>query len=350
MSHLTDFELRTLPGLQHQYDESHREFAFRAQTLDEAQRWQAALRETVSRLLGGFPAERCPLNPVTLEAVQVEGFTRELVVFQSRPGECVQMYVLIPDTASAPYRPVIALHGHGSSPHQLVGMNYSPIERKTSEEQNLAYGHALALRGNMVFVPGQRGIAERIEDSPYRSEIEHPWVNSCQMAGMNALLYGQTLLGLRIWDVMRLLDYIETRLEAQHERIGCVGLSGGGTTTLFTAALDQRITCGVISGYFNTFRASLMEILHCSCNYVPGILRYAEMADIAGLIAPRPLLIEAGTRDPIFPVAATKQALESLRNIYTVFDARERIDADIFDGEHRWNGVKAYPWLESWLS
>ena len=93
-----------------------------------------------------------------------------------------------------------------------------------------------------------------------------------------------------------------------------------------------------------------MTHLHCACNFVPGILRYAEMADLAGLIAPRPLLIESGTHDPIFPVEATEQALEALRPIYTVFDARERLDADIFEGPHRWNGVKAYPWLDHWLS
>jgi fermentation-respiration switch protein FrsA (DUF1100 family) len=262
----------------------------------------------------------------------------------------VQVYVLIPHAAPQPFRPVIALHGHGSSPHQLVGLNHDLTEQETSEEQNLAYGLALAQRGYLVFIPGQRGLAERMEDPPYRSEREHPWVNSCQMAGMNALLYGQTLLGLRVWDVMRLLDYIGTRPEALSQRIGCLGLSGGGTTTLFAAALDARIACAVVSGYFNTFRASLMEILHCSCNYVPGILQYAEMADVAGLIAPRPLLIESGTQDPIFPVAGTEQAFAALRDIYAVFDAGDCLAADLFAGPHRWNGVKAYPWLERWLA
>ena len=349
MAQLADFELRTLPGLQRQYDEAPRQLAFRAQTLEQAHEWQEELRDVLTRLLGGFPSECCDLDSQTLEVAQEPDYTRELIVFQSRPGEYVPCYVLIPHAALTPYRPVVALHGHGASPHQLVGIDNDEIERQTSQAQNLAYGRMLALRGFMVFVPGQRGIAERMEAPVYRSDVDRPWVNSCQMEGMNALLFGQTLLGLRVWDVMRLLDYIRSRNEPMIEGIGCVGLSGGGTTTLFTTALDKRISCSVVSGYFNTFRDSLMAHLHCSCNFVPGILHYAEMAEIAGLIAPRPLLIESGREDPIFPVNATEQALETLSAIYSVFDAQERLGADIFKGPHRWNGVKAYPWLDHWL-
>ena len=350
MSSLSDFELRTLPGLQRQYDETPHRLAFRAQSLDQAQAWQAELRAVLLRLLGDFPAERCPLAAETLEIVREDDFTRELIVFHSRPGEYVQCYVLTPHAAPLPLRPVVALHGHGSSPRQLIGINANETERQTSTEERLDYGRELAQRGYLVFAPGQRGIAERMEDAPYRSETAAPWVNSCQMAGMNALLYGQTLLGLRVWDVLRLLDYIETRPEPLVEGVGCVGLSGGGTTTLFAASLDSRITCAVLSGSFNTFRASLLSRLHCSCNFVPGILQYAEMADIAGLIAPRPLLVESGTEDPIFPVEGVEQALDALRAIYAVFGAPERLTADIFEGSHRWNGAKAYPWLEHWLT
>ena len=119
--------------------------------------------------------------------------------------------------------------------------------------------------------------------------------------------------------------------------------------TLFSTALDQRITCAVVSGYFNTFRASIMSIHHCLCNFVPGIVKVAEMADLAGLVAPRPLLIESGTQDPIFPVEATRQAYAELQKIYTEFSAVDRLDIDIFGGEHSWSGAKAYDWLENWL-
>ncbi|HVO44266.1 MAG TPA: hypothetical protein VMT34_16680, partial [Aggregatilineales bacterium] len=98
-----------------------------------------------------------------------------------------------------------------------------------------------------------------------------------------------------------------------------------------------------------SFRDSIMSIDHCACNYVPGILQYAEMADIAGLIAPRPLLVESGGHDPIFPTAATRRALDQLRPIYRCFGAEDRLDADFFEGAHQWSGRKAYDWLKRWL-
>ena len=343
------FELRTLPGLWRWHADTARQLAFNAENMEEAMLWQTALRDTLRRLLGGFPPDRCALDVQTIETVEEEAFTRELLVFQSSPGEYVPCYVLIPRRASPPYRPVIALHGHSSSPHQLIGLARDDLERDQIRTQNLAYARALVEQGYLVFVPGQRGIADRMEDPAYRDPAHALWMNTCHMAGMNALLCGQTLLGLRVWDVMRLIDTIATRSEPLRGALGCVGLSGGGTTTLFAAALDPRIGCAVVSGSFNTFRDSLMAMMHCSCNYVPGLLQYAEMSDIAGLIAPRPLFIESGTRDEIFPVDAARRALAALRGIYTVFEADERLGAHFFDGEHQWHGVQAYPWLERWL-
>jgi len=84
------------------------------------------------------------------------------------------------------------------------------------------------------------------------------------------------------------------------------------------------------------------------CNFVPGIVKVAEMVDIAGLVAPRPLLIETGTRDPIFPTTATQQAYAELQKIYAAFRTAN-LDINVFEGEHAWSGAKAYDWLAQWL-
>src|SRR5690349_20476802 len=109
----SDFELRTLPGLWSWYDQAPRQLAFRASANAEAMAWQVALRERLTTLLGCFPDRRVDLDPHTCERVEEAGYTRELVVFQSQPGEYVPCYVLLPHDTSAPLRPVIALHGHG---------------------------------------------------------------------------------------------------------------------------------------------------------------------------------------------------------------------------------------------
>src|SRR6185295_19033332 len=146
---------------------------------------------------------------------------------------------------------------------------------------------------------------------------------ACQPAAGGAMLVGQTMIGWRVWDVMRTVDYIATRPELDAKRVGCMGISGGGTVTLFATALEPRIRVALVSGYLNTFRDSIGSLSHCIDNYVPGILNWAEMYDIAGLIAPRPLFSESGEKDNIFPVQASIESVREVRAIYRVFDAED---------------------------
>ena len=128
-----------------------------------------------------------------------------------------------------------------------------------------------------------------------------------------------------------------------------MGISGGGTVTLFSTALDPRIRAALVSGYLNTFRASIMSMSHCIDNYVPGILQWAEMYDVAGLIAPRPLFSEGGERDPIFPVAATRESYARVKKVYEVFGAAEAVQQEIFSGVHEFHGALGLPFLATAL-
>jgi dienelactone hydrolase len=347
-----DLEFRSLLGLWREYAAIERSLAFKAGSLTEAQAWQPRLREKLIDLLGGFPAKACDLSPRILEMHEEEGFTRQLVVIQTLPGEFMPVFVLIPHhEADSHLKPVIALHGHGTwGAEAIVGDLSSPEITAFNRSMNYDYAGQLVRRGYLVFAPELRGFGLRLEDPAYQDADDPQWISSCYSVSVNALLLGKTLLGMRIYDVIRLIDYIQTRPETSIETLGCVGLSGGGMLTLFTTALDIRITCAVVSGYFNTFRDSIMAIRHCLCNFVPGLVRVAEMVDIAGLVAPRPLLIESGTQDAIFPVDATRKAYADLQKIYKVFTAIDRLEIDIFEGEHSWSGAIAYDWLACWLN
>lgn len=353
MTDLFNFELRTMPGLWRWYEQNGMELAFRAQSADEAEAWQKTLREVILRLLGG-PGETCELDVQTIESVPEEGFRRELVVIQTQPGEYMPCYVLIPYTGTAPYKTVLALHGHGTwGARSLIGITRSPVEAEYLRRHNADYARQMVLQGYLVFAPVLRGFAERVEDEQREPFLDvsgtDMWVSSCRAVSLNAMLRGKTLIGWRVWDVMRLIDYVRTRSDAASATLGCIGLSGGGTLTLYAAALDTRITCAYISGCLNTFRDSIMSIEHCLCNYVPGILQYAEMADIAGLIAPRPLFVENGRHDPIYPVAGLQKALRVLERIYGCFDASDYLASHVFEGEHRWDGQYTAAWLKQWL-
>ena len=312
--------------------------------------WQNELRAKVASLLGGFSWPREDLAPQVLATAQKDGYVQQKVEITSEPGVRVPLYVLTPDTGQGPYPTVIALHGHGSGVQEVIGEPQDEQVAAHMRNCNHDYGRQLAQQGFLVFALEQRAFGERRE---VEDVAQSPGQSSCRQASMNALMLGRTMIGMRVWDVMRVIDYAEqygkqTGL-AKTDSLACVGLSGGGTVTTFATAMDSRITTAVISGYFCTWQWSIMAMRHCEDNYIPGILQHAEMADIGALIAPRPLLIEAGTEDSIFPLPGVHDAYGKLAEVYALLEASERLALDVFEGEHQWHGTVAVDWLKRWL-
>jgi hypothetical protein len=128
-----------------------------------------------------------------------------------------------------------------------------------------------------------------------------------------------------------------------------MGISGGGLVSSFFAAYEKRIKACVVSGYFCTYKASIIDLYHCIDNFPPGILNLGEMADLFGLIAPRALLIESGISDNIFPIEGVKSSYARIESLYGRLGVKDKIDIDIFEGEHQISGAKAYDFLVKWL-
>jgi dienelactone hydrolase len=158
------------------------------------------------------------------------------------------------------------------------------------------------------------------------------------------------VLGLRVLEARRLVDWLRARPDLDGERLGAMGISGGGALCLLHAALDQRVRAAVISGYLCDWRASIFAVHHCTCNYVPGLARFGGISDLAGLVAPRPLLAEAGERDPLFPLAGVRRSAARLRAIYARSGAGGAARLSVFPGRHRIDGRAAYPFLVAALA
>jgi dienelactone hydrolase len=167
---------------------------------------------------------------------------------------------------------------------------------------------------------------------------------------MLAFHMGGSVVGMRVRDSKRLIDYLETRKDLDTTRLGAMGISGGGMHTFFSTACDLRIKACVVSGYYCAFRDSIHGMNHCACNFVPGLHRFGEIYDLVGLIAPRPLLVEAGDYDPIFPIRSVKQSVGRARAVYKVFGAEARVETDYFEGRHQISGRRAYDFLKENLS
>ena len=320
---------------------------FNARNKSEAERWQMELREKLVELVGGFPEQRVALQPQTIETRDFPGYRREKFVFTSRPGVAVAGYLLTPKDVKPPYAGVICVPGHGRGADDLVGIDEHGADRTNKD----GYQHDFAIQ---VAEHGMAAVAIEPMAFGCRRDAANmklgPGQSACQPSAGAALLFGQTMIGWRVWDVMRTIDWIEQRPELDGKRVGCMGISGGGTCTQFSAALDTRIKAAFVSGYMNTFRDSILSIAHCIDNYVPGILNWAENYDVAGLIAPRYLFSEGGEQDPIFPVAATRYSFSRVRKVYEVLGVPERAGQEIFSGEHWFHGNEGLPFLAKALN
>ncbi len=356
-SPLTDQKASTLTADDYAHvlaAESYRPFACRAQTREELMTWQHTFRPYLRSLLGidRIAARgQCDLNPRKLGEEELEDHVREEWTIQSEPGFEVPFYLLRPKGVTAPRPLVLTPHGHGKAGKRTyVGLWDTEEERRSIEEGERDIALQAVREGYVAIAPDMRAFASMRR----REDIENDSVSSCRTWQMRALLFGRTLIGERVWDIGRLIDYAATRPEVDIRRIIITGNSGGGTVSLFAAACDERIQIAIPSCYFCTFEHSIGSILHCECNYVPGLLALAEMYDVAGLIAPRPFLAVAGRTDPIFPYEAVQIAFERLHRIYEVAGVPERCQLYTGEGGHRYYKAGVWPFvreaLARWLS
>jgi len=261
------------------------------------------------------------------------GYVRRKVYLQASPWHELPLYLLIPDgDIKAPV--VLALHGHGRGKSAPVNPDNS-IYR--------GYAAAYARRGFVVATPDFYPFGERVQLDHLGPGFEV----RCNARFVTAMLYGFTTLGLNVSDVMRTIDYLATCPEADVRRLGCVGLSYGGTVTMYTTALDKRIRRAVLGVSFGSIPGHGLYLDElCGSQVVPGIMRLGDMAEIAGCIAPRPLLLEVATNDPHFPWPATRSELPRLETIYRVFGARQNPKIDVFHDGHRFYGRTALQWFD----
>ena len=308
---------------------------------DERVRWQQAFRTRFDTLLRGVaPWECVPLAVNVSDAAQCEGYRRETVTFATRPGLRAFGYFLIPDGCDIPRPAMLCLPGHGVGVDGIVGL--------AEDEYEANFALQCVRHGYPTFALEQISFGHR-RDAKARQEGRS--ASSCNRDSVTALMLGETISGWRVWDALRALDYLQTRKEAvDPDRLGVMGISGGGLTALFAAALDTRISASVVSGYFNMWAASILSVPHCVDNYVPGALAVCEMPDLAALVAPRALWVENGTEDTIFPLAAFEQAVAQARATYTTFGVPERFGAEVFEGGHRFHGAGAWAFLDTVFS
>ena len=319
-------------------DSTRPKLAWNATTIKEHKAWHTAFRTRMVKVLGRMP-DRVPLKVKWTEKRRFDKFTRYKLYVQTEKTYWCPVYYLVPHKLRKQTPAIVCLHGHdGVVPYLGEGRKPGEIRPVLSRD----FPRFFAEHGYVTAVPIVRGWNET---AGYQDPQGGSVKRSCQNVTMNTVLLGMSPAGLRCWDAMRVIDFLETRDEVDAKRIGLAGLSGGGTLSLYLPVLDKRVKLVMMAGIFSSYRNSFFAMNHCICNCLPGVMQYGEMSDVVTLHAPRPVLLINGRRDESAPIADARQGLKKLKRVYTLLGVPGRIEADFFDGPHEWSNGKTLAFL-----
>lgn len=313
------------------------------QSRQERAQW---LRASLPGLLGSFEPNPSHV-PVLLERTECGGYIRERIELSATPGLSFPAYVLIPDGAAIETPAVLAVHGHGYGSREIVGLKADGTIDNAQRTGHKHFALELVKRGLIVIAPDVVGFGER----KLLSDVDRdPGIkNSCYRLATTLLMLGKTLTGLRTAEARAALDYLISRPEVDAKRVGIMGFSGGSVISLAVAALDPRVKAAVLAGFPNTYKDSILHVTHCIDNYVPDMLTHAELPEWISLLAPRPLFLESGTEDHIFPAEGFLKAVSQIKQAYAEQGTAERLQTDLFPGGHEVCGRFSYDWLAKTL-
>ena len=296
--------------------------------------WKAQVEQKLKELLGMdvIAENACSVRIEVEDPVECETYRLIRLCYESEKGNFVPAMLLIPKQNKEKYPLAITLQGHTTGYHISVG------EKKYGIDDSFFPDSCFALQavehGFAALCIEQRGMGiTRSHRYPGPGGV-----HQCSFTAMRAINLGRTVLGERVWDVSRGIDAMEKLAlpEIDLNRIMILGNSGGGTAAFYAACLEKRIGYIVPGCAFCSYKGSILDILHCVCNNIPGASRYFEMEDLSCLIAPRHLTVLAGEKDEIFPLAAVKQSYTTAQKIYEQAGASGNCRLVIMPEGHHW--------------
>ena len=215
------------------------------QTPEQIAAYQARMKEFFLSQLGGLP-ERTPLNGRATGREQRDGYRIEKVIFESQPRHFVTAILYLPE-GEPPFPGVLVPCGHSANGKARDLYQRAPILIAKSGMAALCYD------------PIDQGERHQLLDTEGKPIITSSTMGH-NMAGVGAVLLGRNTATYRTWDGIRAIDYLCSRPEVDPKRIGCTGISGGGTMTSYLMALDERIQAAAPGCYLTSFRRLLDTI------------------------------------------------------------------------------------------
>jgi dienelactone hydrolase len=295
-------------------------------------------RQKLFEMIGGDQYPSPPLNPRQELIADFDTHRAYRVWLDAFEGVNVYGVMLVPRAAAAASqrRPaLICVHGMSGTPESLCGLLEKP-----DYHNNL--GVQAVQRGYIVFAPSN------VNNWKTRSWLDR-----------KAILVGQRMQALEQHKLRRVIDYLSGRPDVDAKRIGAYGISWGGRTVMYGAALDQRIAACAISGHFNELVPKMVTPSEHYTAFIQTGEDYAffwrnfqlfDEVDVVSLICPRPVLIEQGRQDRVVHWEMSQHAFGKVKQMYDKLGVGDRAVYALFEGPHEIHAVEAFKFFERSLA
>ena len=291
-----------LAGETDRQQSGYRQMKYTSRSKQEAMAWQKDIRAKLFDILKlddlVAREQPIPFDTKVLSATDEGTYVQKEIEINSTSGRRVTIVLTLPQSKQETHPAVVCIHGHGGTRH--IVYDQSSIYK--------GFASVLASRG-CVTVSVDVG-----QHVVYESD--------------------RILMGERLWDLMRCVDYLESIPEVDRSRIGCAGLSLGGEMAMWLGAMAPRVSATVSSGFLTVM--DQMEQNHCMCWKFDGLRELVEFADIYSLIAPRPLQCQNGLEEnpKMFYVPIAREAMKEIKVIYSDFGQGNNAELDVHEGGH----------------
>lgn len=290
------------------------------QSQEDFKLFQVEAREELWDMLGMSPHPvKSDLRVRITGIVEHEHFVVEKIVFESVPGLYVTGNLYRPKQIENPLPAILYVCGHATV--EKDGYNYGAKAHYQHHPAWYARNGYICLILDTV----QLGEIEGIHHGTYR--YNRWWWMSA----------GYTPAGIEAWNGIRAIDYLVSRRDVDASRLGVTGRSGGGATSWWVGALDERIKVVVpvagITDLHNHVIDGCVEG-HCDCMYFANTYRW-DYPKLGALVAPRPLLIANADRDAIFPLDGVYRTYQAINEVYEKLEVPDLLALNIVGGGHR---------------
>jgi len=299
--------------------------------------WQQTFRRKLESLRGILP-KRVKSETEILETTELPDHTRQLIRFPVTRFTDLVAYLLIPKNIKKDEKRagIVALHGHHSH-----GIKTVCGVQKTDYSPYALY----AVRSGYVVLapawwgwPGRDGHLDRIGNR-----------DKCNVIQMAASMYGINILDLHIQDGQAAIDALCSRAEVDAKKIGCMGNSYGGRTTMWLTIFDDRVKACVPSGCMNIFRERSLKLSSCAIQYLPGLLQYGDVPELFSLVAPRPMQLQAGEGDSLITASDRDQIKKVVEKAYCLLGAEKNFEYVLHSRGHELAWGLAAPFFQRHL-